>query len=661
MDNGFVLFCIAFFLLTILSGKIIENIEYYFWKRKIRVTHDYDDSKIHQRLKQISQDSFTLSGSELPYGRSRWFVGGNEEFNKCEIDHLEFYGFSPVRSQEELDFHEYGILLTQNGIYGSWQEIDTDTKQKREIKVVSKFCPYAGLWKVAYNKEQHQIRFQYKPGKIEIIKTNSSETQIASLVQSLNALISTGYTNDLDTGYIEEKIKATLVKDPQLFGNDEMLGAKVGALGAIYANVPMHFQAELLNSIVSNPQGHGLAAEYANNLVDRVRNPFVEVKRVGQNNAKNGVDRIVGNTKIQTKYLSSARNSVNNAFDSKQEGGMYRYEGMQLEVPKDQYLESIDLMKQKIIEGKVPKVTNPDDAKQIIRKGSVTWKESKLIAKGGNIVSLKYDVLDGVFCTIPTASVSFAIVFAKAKWAGLSTKEAAIVSAKAGVKTLCMGTIVYAGSQQFAKLYTLKIANSTGRKIMAQNLAKNAGLVISFGIVITPDIFNTLAGRISRQQLLKNSVVAGGGFAAGVASYTAAGIALGSVVPGAGNVVGGIVGATAGVIGGIVGTTITKKVMDMFIEDDRNEMFAQLKEEFIDVVWSISLSEEELTIVQEYIFDKSLENKLKNMYHASKQGESRIYARERIVESAIETVFKKREQVREIELKEGIDYLVTAV
>lgn len=661
MDNKYIGFAllIIIILIAVFHENIIAYFEYCLWKRKNSNIHEYDDSIIQQVLMSISEDSFSFYGNNIPYGRSRWFVAGNEEFNKNDIDTLEYYGFSPIRSQEELDFHEYGILLTQNGIYASWQL--ADTSQKGKYKTVSRYCPFEGLWKVVYNKEKTQIKLYYKAGRIKKFTMNGNEEHVDVLVRGLNALIDTGYTYDLHTGYIKEKINAAVAHAREYYVTDEMMAAKVGALGAIYANLPLHFKGELLNSIINNPQGHGFAAEYANNIVDQVRHPFLEVRRIGQDNAKNGADRIVGDTRIQTKYLSSARNSVNAAFEPKKDGGLYRYEGMQLEVPKDQYLEAIEVMKQRIAEGKVPGVTNPEDAKYIIRKGSVTWKEAKLIAEGGNIVSLKYDALDGVVNTLPTASVCFVIMFAQAKWSGASTKDAAIVAAKAGVTTLCIGTIVYAGSHQFAKMFAQQIAERTGKKIMADSVAKNASLAISFGIVLVPNLFDTLRGRISSQQLLKNTVVAGGGFAAGVLSSAGAGAALGSVAPGAGTVVGAVVGATAGIVGGIAGATIAKKIMDQFIEDDRKEMFAQLKEEYLDVIMSISLSENEFEAAQGFIFDKSLENKLKSMYHAGKKGNSRIYAREKIVEYAIETVIKEREQIQEIELMEGVDYLVATM
>lgn len=658
MDSSAVtlLVIVAVTIGVIFHERIMSFFQYLFWKKNIQGIHEYNDAKIRENLLNVSKNAFALSGEDIPYGRSKWFLAGNESFNSdIDFNTVEFYGYTPIRSKTELDFHEYGILLTQNGIYTSSQATEKNNDGKYSVK--SNYYPFEGLWDVRFDENNH-LKLLYKGGRIERLDYSGSKSQMEALKKGLMSLVETGYTYDLETNYISVKISEAVSNARDISLSDEIVAARIGALGAVYANLQTHFKGELLNSIVNNPQGHGLAAEYANNLVDQVRNPFIHVERIGQNNAKNGADRIVGDTKIQTKYLSSARNSVNAAFEKKQNGGMYRYEGMQLEVPKDQYVDAIEVMKQRIAEGKVPGVTDPEDAKYIVRKGSVTWKEAKLIAEGGNITSLKYDAIDGVVQTLPAASICFVIMFAQAKWAGADTKDAAISAARAGVTSLCLGTAIYAGSQQFAKVFTQQIAQRTGQKLAADAVAKNAGLAISFGVILVPNIFNTLVGRISSQQLLKNTVVAGGGFLAGVASSAGAGAALGSIAPGAGTAVGAVVGATAGVIGGIAGSTATKKIMDRFIEDDRVEMFAILKEEYLDVVMSISLSQEEFTQVQELIFDRSLESKLKSMFSKRKKGGSRTYARENIVEKAINETIEKREKIADVELIEGIDYIV---
>lgn len=90
-------------------------------------------------------------------------------------------------------------------------------------------------------------------------------------------------------------------------------------------------------------QGHGFAAEQANNLYDILTGK--DAKIVGGDNAKDGPDRMVNGVSIQTKYCHDAASSVQAAF----ENGQYRYVNadgspMQLEVPADQYEKAVELM-----------------------------------------------------------------------------------------------------------------------------------------------------------------------------------------------------------------------------------------------------------------------------------------------------------------------------
>mgnify|MGYP004652700097 FL=1 len=66
-------------------------------------------------------------------------------------------------------------------------------------------------------------------------------------------------------------------------------------------------------------QGHGYAAEQANNLYDFLTGK--DAKIVGGDNAKDGPDRMVNGVNIQTKYCHDAASSVQAAF----ENGQCRY------------------------------------------------------------------------------------------------------------------------------------------------------------------------------------------------------------------------------------------------------------------------------------------------------------------------------------------------
>ena len=78
--------------------------------------------------------------------------------------------------------------------------------------------------------------------------------------------------------------------------------------------------------LFSQPGGHGFAAEYGNNLIDRLTG--VNASVVGGDNTANGAERKIINrdgsiTLIQDKYYSSASESVSAAFDDIT--GEYRY------------------------------------------------------------------------------------------------------------------------------------------------------------------------------------------------------------------------------------------------------------------------------------------------------------------------------------------------
>ena len=644
---------VIFILFLLFREAIYSFVGYSFWKRKVDGKHNYNEDEIRQHLNNLARTGFKLHGETLPYGRANWFIKADEKLSENVNDvEIEYFGYSPIRSKVELEFREYGILLTQEGIFATLQKrINGAKKKKAEYEIESIFFPFKGLWKVRYQEQRNTIKFFYRR-RILSIAIEDNEPFGNAIVAGVQKIIDTGYTSDLETGYIQKKLEDDLSVTQEQRIKEFGFAEFIGATAAVYSNVENHLHDKQINAIVNAPQGHGQAAEYVNNLIDKIKNPFLKVEQVGQNNAKHGADRIVGSQRIQTKYYSTARNTVNSAFEYKADGGQYKYIGMQIEVPKDQYNDAINVMKQRISEGKVPGFTNPKDAYKVIRKGHITYNESKLVAQGGNITSLKFDAIDGAVQSIPVAGISFIIVFAQAKWAGQETSDAVKTALKAGARTLVVGAVVYAGSQQMAKVLTARIAEQAGKKIMAQAVAKRAGLVISFSIIVVPNLFNSLSGRISKQQLLKNTLVAGSGFAAGVATTAGTGAMLGSIFPGIGNAVGLIAGTIAGIFGAILGSFGTKKILDQIIKDDRVEMFAQLKEEYIDVVMSISLTEEEFEAVQQAIFNKKLESKLKDMFKHKK--ESRQYARTEIVEVAVVDAIKSRSKLTEEDVLDAV-------
>ena len=226
-------------------------------------------------------------------------------------------------------------------------------------------------------------------------------------------------------------------------------------------------------------KGHGFSAERANNLSDVLKGRNATV--VGDDNAKNGPDRKIVNrngevTLIQDKYYSTASKSVSAAFD--EETGLYRYvdaEGkpMQLEVPADQYEKAVESMAKKIEAGKVPGVTDSNEASNIVRKGKVTYQQAVNITKAGNIDSLKYDAKNGMIAAAGAIGISFVLDYAICRYNGLENKEALKEASLNGLKTGGYVFATYVISSQLAKTgipaamapITDAIANNLGKRL----------------------------------------------------------------------------------------------------------------------------------------------------------------------------------------------------
>lgn len=652
------------------------------WSKQMSSTHNYTSMIVRANL-EVMAKAFRLSQDDLPYGRSTGFLQsfGDQELTEADVD---FYGYSPVRSQIADEFVEYGSLLSTYGILHKNQVKQGAKKDVYTTEFIK--LPFKGLWGVSFDADSDKFTFNY-PDEAKEVKLNVSQPD--QLVRVLTNLISLGYTNDLYTGWIKNQSDAEMQQNlamaramtsstatsnsvpEKVESNDEhpsrdQLDAKLtanfdqnqrlknfdksqraGVIGGSAANVGTHMQDIQLNQMVSGRQGHGVAAEYGNNLADKIKHPFSDVRQTGQDNALSGADRVVGSQQIQTKYYQTASGSVNAGFG---DDGMYKYvdsdgQPMQLEVPKDQYAEALTKMKQKISDGKVPGVSDPEDAKNLLRKGDVTYRDSFAIAQGGNLESIKYDVRDGAIQSLAGASISFVIVFANAKWSGKDATEAAKLAGVAGFKSLAVGTVIYAGSQQFAKIATRRLTEEMGKKAVAEKLAQRAGYVASLALTIGPDAVETLRGRISLKQLTKDALVAGGGMAGGMAGGAAGGAAVGSAL-------GSVVPFVGTMIGGIAGGYVAKKVLDHFMEDDAVEMFAELKEEFLDTIYSVSIDNEEFQKVQQMVFDDKVGSKLKAMFAADN---SRKYARDTIIGDPINTIMGDRPTVNDNEIIEAYE------
>ena len=396
-------------------------------------------------------------------------------------------------------------------------------------------------------------------------------------------------------------------------------------------------------------KGYGFSAEQTNDLIDKLHGR--DAKILGDNNAKNGADRMVDGKLIQVKYGQNANASIQYAF----KGGKYRYydakgNPMQLEVPSDQYEKAVQLMRNRIMNGEVPNVTDPDDAAKIVRKGNVTYQQAVKIAKAGTLDSLSFDAVHGAVVSSASFGLSASITYAIALWNGDDAEhaldEALVTGINVGgtafVTSVISAQLTRTGLNQMLmgpSIKMVKLLPSNVRKTLVNATREGASIyggaatnnlakllrsnMISSGVFVTvlsaPQIVNVFNGKISGQQLFKDisSVAATVGGSAGGAT---AGAAIGGAVTTAigtpaSTALGAKIGTyVGGFIGGIVAQDGVNKVLDSFIEDDAVRMTKILNDRFVPLAQEYMLNQEELDIVLDDLQQRLTSGELMAMY-----------------------------------------------
>ena len=186
----------------------------------------------------------------------------------------------------------------------------------------------------------------------------------------------------------------------------------------------------------NTPRGHGFAAERANHLHDVLHGK--DASLIGDNNAKNGADRLVNGQAIQTKFCKTGSKCIAECFDKQTHQFKYRLENgqpMQIEVPKDKYEDAVKAMADRIEKGQVKGVSDPERAKEFIRQSPFTYEQAKNIAKFGTVESLTFDAVNGMILSAQTLGISALASFALAAWNGKSFEEALDEAMRVGLKT----------------------------------------------------------------------------------------------------------------------------------------------------------------------------------------------------------------------------------
>lgn len=409
-------------------------------------------------------------------------------------------------------------------------------------------------------------------------------------------------------------------------------------LATTYASTQMEVGAQTEKSVkFHGQQGHGFAAEQANDMIDKIYGRNARI--VGDDNAKNGADRLVDGQLIQTKYCNNAKSSINAGFDN---DGQYKYidangNPMQIEVPSDQYDEAVRIMEERIRNGQVAGVTNPKEAKKIVRKGNVTYQQAMNIAKAGTVESILYDSAHGVVIGLGAMGISSSIVLAKEMWNGEDPRIALDKALYAGIQAggtgflteVVTGQLMRTGITNGLKDISIAVVKALPSKVRhllvntfrngakiyggaaTNNLAKllRTNFVAGAAIVLVssgPQIMDAIRGRISSGQLFKGILTTAGGVGGG-----SAGAAIGTLV---GGPVGTFIG---GIIGGWAGGTASQKALDKLIEDDSVGLIKILNQEFARLAEEYLLSEEEVGIILDTLGTRMTANFLKDMYASS--------------------------------------------
>ena len=303
-----------------------------------------------------------------------------------------------------------GIVFTKDGMY-----VNTPQNSDQQFSV-----QYQDIQELSYRPDEHLL----------VIKASRGKYVLNTIVWNIR-LIYDFLQFALERYDFDEQDKS-LISSINL---DRLKGESVGviAAGVTYGNVSnassIYFDDKLLT-----PRGHGFAAEHANHLMDRFMGK--KAKIVGDDNTKNGPDRMVNGVAIQSKYCASGSKCIQECF----ENGQFRYWNrngtpMQIEVPADMYDAAVQAMENRIRRGEMgPNITDPEQAKNIVRKGHFTYAQAKNIAKAGTVESIVYDAASGAIIARNTFGITAVLTFATDVWNGESVDVALKHSAVQGIK-----------------------------------------------------------------------------------------------------------------------------------------------------------------------------------------------------------------------------------
>lgn len=609
-------------------------------------------------------------------------TGTRRELNKvidCTFNGIQAYKYFLIRS------HNWSV---SNGVRTKVKYctfLNCVTERENE-ELIQEYASYLGLFDrlVTYRitdvddcQGLEQVNSLGDHNEYVIIKDKSSSGEVVGLLGKQEWGIEKFLDKEQDDEkniaqpeeIVEEESIETIVEKIE---GDERFDSKIkeksktsgeGIAGIIYGNVS-NASTIYGTDKFSTPRGHGFAAEQANHLYDKIANVDFfgqnKVQMVGENIdpqtgriVKNGADRIVNGTNIQTKYCKTGGKCISECFDN----GKFRYlnsdgSPMQVEVPSDKYDAAVQAMENRIKNGEVPGVSDPKEAKNIVRKGHFTYEQAKNIAKAGTVESITFDAVNGAIIATSAFGISTVLSFATSVWNGeefdVAMKNATYTGLKVGGTTFI--TAVLSSQLSKAGLNSALVSSSeaivsimgpkasamlvnafrSGTNIYGAAAMKSAAKMlrgnaitgaVSVVVLSSVDVMNIFRGRISGKQLFKNvantaSTVAGG--TAGWVGGATAGAAIGSAVPVIGTALGGIVGGVLGSFaGGAASSAVSNTVLGAFIEDDAEEMTEIIENVFQKMSTDYLLNQKEAENIIDELKGELSGGTLKDMFASS--------------------------------------------
>ncbi|MCB2292631.1 hypothetical protein LGK95_03650 [Clostridium algoriphilum] len=470
---------------------------------------------------------------------------------------------------------------------------------------------------------------------------------------------------------IEKTLKD--IKNKIDLGIIEVIGSRTS--GIIYGNVS---NASTLYGMdkFNTPRGHGFAAERANHIYDKLTGK--DAKIVGDDNAKFGADRVVNGVNIQSKYCNSGSKCIQECFQD----GKFKYlnpdgSPMKIEVPSDKYDAAVQSMENRIKNGEVNGVTDPNEAKNIVRKGNFTYEQARNIAKFGTVESITFDAVNGAIIATAAFGISTVLTFATSIWNGDDFNTALKSATYSGLKVggITFVTAVLASQLSKAGLNSALVGSSeaiisimgpkvsamlvnafrSGTNIYGAAAMKSASKMlrgnaitgaVSVVVLSSMDVVSIFRGRISGAQLFKNVATSAATVAGGTAGWVGgatAGAAAGSFVPIIGTAIGGFIGGLLGSFAaGSVASKVSNTVLNEFIQDDANEMVNIIEKVFTRISEDYLLNQKEAEAIIDNLKGDLTGSTLKDMFASSSRNE---FA-EKLLMNHVESEVKKRKIIR---------------